>query len=69
MAKKLGFDELGRQRRAVHRDERAAAASRAALVQLAGDQFFSGAGFTAHEHGRIGIGDLLDHRPHAIHRF
>ena len=32
VAKKLGFDELGRQRRAVHRDERAAAASRAAFV-------------------------------------
>jgi hypothetical protein len=67
VAEQLALDQLGADRGAVHRDERAVAA-RAALVQRLRDQLLARAALAAHEHGEVGLGDLLDRREHALHR-
>ena len=61
------LEQLGRQRRAVHRHEGAVAA-RALAVDRARDQLLAGARFPRDEHGRRGVGDLTDDLVHAPHR-
>jgi hypothetical protein len=37
-------------------------------MQLARNEFLPGSRFTAHQDRRIRVGNLLDHRPHVLHR-
>ena len=67
MAEQLGFDQLGRNRRAVERDERARRA-RAVLVQRARDQFLARAGLAQDAHAGFAGRHALHLRHHAPHR-
>ena len=59
MAEEFGFDQFGRKRGAVHRDELAFAAMRAPLVNSACDQFLAGARLAAYQYGDVGRRDLV----------
>ena len=67
VAEKLRFHELGRNRGAVQRNERAASA-RAFLVQCARDQFFAGSRFTPNANARFARGHVVDLGHHLAHR-
>ena len=61
VSEQLAFDERRRQRAAVDRDERPAAAATSA-VDRACDQLLARAGFAGHQHRRVGpshLGDLI----------
>ena len=58
-AEQLALEQLRRQRRAVHLHERLVPATRE-LEDRARDQLLTGAALAAHEHGDVGVGDLLD---------
>ena len=62
----LALEELGRQRGAVHLDERPVAPRRS-LVDRARDQLLADAALAANQHGDVAVGDLLDHRRDAAH--
>ncbi len=61
VAEELALDQLAAERRAVHLHERLGAA-RAAVVERVGHQLLAGAAGAAHQHGDVGVGDLLDGR-------
>ena len=68
VAEQFGFDQIGRDRAAVDRDERLFRAA-AHLVDRAGDQFLSGSAFADHQNCGIGGSDFLDHLIQGLHRF
>src|SRR4029434_1638495 len=59
VTEELAFEQAGRNRRAVHLDQRALAAI-TEIVDRMGDQFFTGAGFALNQDRRIGRGDDFD---------
>ena len=59
VAEELRFDQVLRQRRAAHLDERLLRARRV-VVDRVGDQLLAGAGLAAQQHGRVGARDLRD---------
>ena len=63
VAEQLAFQQLGRQRRAVHLDERLRAPRRAA-VQLARDDFLADAALAAQQHADVAVGDAVHHGDH-----
>ena len=65
MAEELAFHELGRDRSAIDRHERAFA-PRAGFVNHARHQLLAGAGLARDVHGRLAPGHLGDHRTHAL---
>ena len=65
-AEQLALEQLRRQRGAVHLDEGLVAAARE-LEQRARDQLLAGAALAAHQHGDVGVGDLLDDVAHLLH--
>ena len=67
VAEELRFDERGRQRPAVDRDERPGAA-RARFMDRARDQLLAAAAFAAHEHGGLGGCDARDELKHGVDR-
>ncbi len=67
VAEKLAFDDAFRQRAAVQRHEMAFGAA-APAVQQAGDDLLAAAGFTAHQHIHIRIGNLAQHLAQADDR-
>jgi hypothetical protein len=62
----LRLEQLRRQRRAVHLDERRVAARRG-VVHAARDQLLAGAALAADEHRDVGVGDAIDQRAHLAH--
>ena len=58
-AEQLRFEQLGRQRGAVHLDERLVAAERGG-AERPRDKLLAGAAFAANQHRDIGVGDALD---------
>jgi hypothetical protein len=64
VAEQLRFEQVGRQRRAVHLHERALAAA-GLLVQRARDELLADAALAADEHRDVAVGDLVDH-PHDL---
>jgi hypothetical protein len=67
MAKQLALQQSRRDGGTIHRDEGVVAAG-AALMEGAGDELFTGAGFPLDEDGRIGGGDDLDLRQYLLQR-
>jgi hypothetical protein len=68
MAEQLALEEIERNGRAVHLDERAAA-PRAEFVNRPRNQFLAGAGLALNQHRRLGWRhsfDLLEHGLHAV---
>ena len=59
VAEELALHQLARQRRTIHRHQRALAAP-AGFMNGAGDQFLAGAGFPLNEHSAIRRRDLRD---------
>ena len=66
IAKQLAFQQLVRDGGTIYFDERFLAAARL-RVNHAGHHFFTGAAFAADEHGRRGVGHLLDGVLHFLH--
>ncbi len=67
VSEEFAFDQVFRQRPAVHGHERAVD-PQAQLVNAAGDEFLAGARFALNHHGRIGRRDFVDERLHPSHR-
>ena len=65
-AEQLALEQLRRQRRAVDLDEGPVAAARE-LEDRARDELLAGAALAAHEHGDVGVRDLLDDVAHLPH--
>ncbi len=59
MPEQLAFQQLGRDRRGVERDERFARA-RGLAMQGVGHQFLAGAGLASHQHRQRGLGQATD---------
>ena len=66
VAEQLAFEQLGRQRGAVHLDERPILARRA-LVNRARDQLLADAALAADQHRDVAVGHLLDHLRDRLH--
>jgi hypothetical protein len=64
----LGFEQLGRERRAVHLDE-GLVASEGGRAQGPRHEFLAGSAFAANEHGEVGIRDPFDQFPDLGHPF
>src|SRR5512138_1354226 len=62
-AEQLALEQLRRQRRAIHLDEGLIAPARE-LEDRARDELLAGPALAAHEHGDVGVGDLLDDLAH-----
>ena len=58
-AEQLRLEQLGRQRRAVHLDERLVAPERGG-IERPRDQLLAGAALAANQDGHVGVGDALD---------
>ncbi len=67
MAEQFGFNEIARDRRHVHRDERAVA-SFAIVVQRTRHQFLACAGLTGNHHREIGLHQAREHPVDLLHR-
>ena len=67
MAEKLGFQQIFRQGRAVHGDQRLVRAG-AALMQGAGHQLLAGAGFAGDQHSGFSRGHGTDDLKHVLDR-
>ncbi len=67
VAEQLALDQLARERRAIHRDERLARA-RTSKMNRARDQLLAGARFAANQNRHVGRRDLVDRLEHAHHR-
>src|SRR5438132_435606 len=55
----LRLEQLGRQRGAIHLDERPVAAERGG-IERPRDKLLADAALAAHEHGDVGVGDAID---------
>src|SRR5438876_2551035 len=67
VTEELALDQLARERRAVHLDERLRAPG-AVVVERVGDQLLPCAARAADEDRQIGVRHLADHVEHALHR-
>src|SRR5438874_2671370 len=67
VTEELALDQLARERRAVHLDERLRA-PRAVVVERVGDQLLPRAARAADEDRQIRVRHLADHVEHALHR-
>src|SRR5882724_10336854 len=67
VTEELALDQLARERRAVHLDERLRA-PRAVVVERVGDQLLPRAAGAADEDRQIRVRHLADHVEHALHR-
>ncbi len=63
----LGLEQVFRQGSAIHGDERAVRTV-PERVKRAGDETFSGAGFSRQKDGHLGVGDALDEVEQCPHR-
>ena len=66
VAEQLAFEQLRRQRRAVHLDERLVLARRS-LMDGARDELLADAALAADQHGDVAVGHLLDDVRHLTH--
>ena len=66
VTEELAFEEVLRDRSAVHRDE-GPSLSNADVVQRAGDELLAGPALSVQENGRLEVGDLADHREDLLH--
>ena len=67
VAEHLAFDEIARDRRTIHANERLVA-SGAAVVDGAGHELLAGSRFSGDKDARIGRRHPRDHLPHRVHR-
>ena len=67
VAEQFAFEELFRNRGAIHRKKRLRRAV-AVMINRAGNEFLAGAAFAGDERGRVGGGNLADELEHALHR-
>jgi len=66
VAEQLGLEQVGRDRAAIHDDERAACPG-ARVVDRFGDAFLAGAGLALDQHRRVGRRDSLELREQLAH--
>ena len=65
VAEQLALQQVLRNRRAVHLDERPFATAGRVAPDQVGDQLLAGARLALHQHRRVGgLGDLVDHAQH-----
>src|SRR5690606_28575104 len=67
VTEQLAFEQLGRDRAAIHGDERTVTARRM-VVNVARDDLLASPGLAAQLHGRLPRRDAQDHLPHGLHR-
>ncbi len=67
VAEQLAFQQVRRQRRAVHLHERPGP-SRRPPVHLAGDHVLADAAFAPQQHADVAVGDAVHHGQHRLHR-